>query len=220
MVTWNLVLYRRAWGGGGRKAPGARGVSRTDRESKGFCRPIFKIPPTSGISRKSPPRQRSHQSTKECLRDVHAASKPPFLNNYVGGWPARLCDVRAIREVDAIRRFLGRAGAGSWPRFAHFILHFNSVNMPLCQNRDKEPVFVSVCEAVNGPDGEIPSVIRLYLVNNECEEVQTGSVYVSLSQCALKFFDGFVDRKFYPFRKPPKKWSRQVSAPLKVEKSF
>ncbi len=50
--------------------------------------------------------------------------------------------------------------------------------------------------AVNGPDSGIPSVARLYLVNDECEEVRAGSVYVSLSQCVLKFFDGFVDREF------------------------
>lgn len=51
---------------------------------------------------------------------------------------------------------------------------------------------------MNAPDGGIPSVARLYLVNDECEEVRAGSVYVSLSQCALMFFDGFVDREFGP----------------------
>ena len=134
----------------------------------------------------------------ECLRYFHAAPKLPIIDNYVSGKLALLCDVQSICEVDAIRRLLGSAEAGSGPPFARFILHLNSVNMALCQNRDKEPVFVPVCEAVNGPDGGISSVARLYPVNDECEEVRAGSVYVSLSQCALKFFDGFVDREFGP----------------------
>ena len=134
----------------------------------------------------------------ECLRYVHAASKLPILDNYVRGELALLCDVLSIWEVDAIRRSLGSAEVRSWPPFARFIPHLNSANMALCQNRDKESVFVSVCEAVNGPDGGIPSVARLYLVNDEFEEVRASSVHISLSQCALKFFDGFVNGELGP----------------------
>ena len=70
--------------------------------------------------------------------------------------------------------------------------------MALCQNRDKEPVFVPVCEAVNGPDGGISTVARLYLVDDECEEMQACSVYLSLSQCGLKALDGFVNGEIDP----------------------
>jgi len=70
--------------------------------------------------------------------------------------------------------------------------------MTLCQCGDKQPVFVSVCKAVNGPDSCIPSLARLYLVNDEIEEGGAGNVdvYVSASKLSLKLWGSLVHREF------------------------
>jgi hypothetical protein len=79
---------------------------------------------------------------------------------------------------------------------ARFILHLHAIDMPLSQEGDDKPVLVSVCKTVNGPNGCIPSLMRLYLINHKREESRAGSVYVSLSKIPLKFWGGFENREF------------------------
>ncbi len=133
----------------------------------------------------------------DCLRYVHAASKLSILDTYKRGELALLCEVQAWHEIDDIGRPLEFAEARTGPKLSRFILYLNAVDMPLRQNGDKQPVFVSVCEAVSGPDGCIPSLVRLYLVNDEIEEGGGGNVdlYVSTSKLSLKFWGGPVDRE-------------------------
>ena len=127
------------------------------------------------------------------IRYAHEASRLLIIDAYVSGELSILCEIQALCKIDDIRRPLKSADSPSRCGFAQLILHLNSLNMPLCENWKEQPMFVSVVETVHGPDGVIPSLARLYLVNHEIEESRTGSVYVSLSKLTLYFFDGFVD---------------------------
>jgi hypothetical protein len=132
------------------------------------------------------------------LRYVHEASRLNILDSYMSGELSLLCDVRAFYKVDYVGRSLKISSSESGEFFADFILYLNSINIPLREYGDQQSMFVSIVEIVNGPNGVIPSLARLYVVNHEIEQTPTSGVYVSLFQHTLKFFEGFANGKFSP----------------------
>lgn len=134
----------------------------------------------------------------ERLGYVHEASRLPILDAYLRGELALLLHVYPFFKVDAIGRPLELAHPETGEGLPFFILHLNSVNMAFSQNGDKQPMFVSVVEIVNGPDGIIPSFARLYCVEHEPEEFRGGSVYFNMSQKTFQFFHAFADGEFRP----------------------
>jgi hypothetical protein len=132
----------------------------------------------------------------ERIRYAHEASRLLILDAYVSGQLAFICDVNAWGEVNAIGRSSEIADAKPRLTSPRFILHFNSLNMPLCENREKKPMFVTIVKAVHGPKGVIPSLARLYFVDHEGIESGAGSIYVSLFQHTLYLFYGLMNGKF------------------------
>ncbi len=134
----------------------------------------------------------------ERLRYVHEASRLLILDAYLRGELALLCDVKAARKVDAIGGSLEPSKSESVVSLTSFVLHLNSINMARSQHGNKKPVFVSVVEIVNGPDGVIPSLARLYRVNHKSEEIRAGFVYFSMLQKTLYLFDALADGELCP----------------------
>jgi hypothetical protein len=81
---------------------------------------------------------------------------------------------------------------------ATLVFHFNSINMASGQDGNKKPMFISDVQIVNGPNGEIPSLARLYRVEHEPKEIRAGNVYLSLREASFQLFDGLPDGKFGP----------------------
>lgn len=131
----------------------------------------------------------------ERLRYIHEASRLLILDRYAGGKLSLLLYVQTLFKEDEVRRAMEIAGCMSRPDFSAFILHFNAANVALSQDGDEQAMFVSVVEIVNGPDGLIPSVMRLYDVNHQPEKMGTGHVYFSLRKPSLQLFNGFSYRK-------------------------
>jgi hypothetical protein len=63
---------------------------------------------------------------------------------------------------------------------------------------DEEPVLVSDVEFVHGPNGKIPSTVRLYLAYGESGEVRSESAYLQVFKRRFKVIKGGMDRKLAP----------------------
>lgn len=81
------------------------------------------------------------------------------------------------------------------PRFAILVYHHEVFNIDTGQNRDKQPMFVGTVQSVYGPNGMIPSAIRVYLVEEETAEsgaevMECGPIFARVFEPTFKFFDG------------------------------
>lgn len=63
---------------------------------------------------------------------------------------------------------------------------------------DQEPVFVDVVDFVEGPEGKIPSLVRLYVVENDVADIGSGMLYVSLFHGNGKVLPRFMEWKMDP----------------------
>lgn len=135
----------------------------------------------------------------EGLRYVHEASRLLILDGYIRGELAMFLHVQAFPEDNVVNKVgLKLASAETGPQLASFILYLNSLNVALGESGNKQPMFVSVVEIVNGPDGVIPSLARLYCVKHKAVELGAENVYFGLRKIAFYFLDGFPDREFSP----------------------
>jgi len=145
--------------------------------------------------------KRLHDAENRCRVEVerswylHHASMLPILDDYIRGKLALLFEMRSRKRIDTIRRLLGNRQSVSGRTITSVIFHLNAADVDLSQSGDQKPMFVSVCKVVNGPDGCIPSIMRLYLLDKESEKIGAMSVYVPFNKLPLKFFGGFINRK-------------------------
>jgi hypothetical protein len=126
----------------------------------------------------------------ERFRYVQKFSGLSILDCYASGELACLLYVQTALIGNDVRRALEVSSSVSPVDLPLFVLHFNSLNMPLGKNGDKEPMFVSDVQSVNGPDGMIPSLVRAYLVTYEPKERRGNNIFVGVSEPSIKFFDG------------------------------
>jgi hypothetical protein len=133
------------------------------------------------------------------LRYVHEVTGLAIFDNYDGGKLSLLFDVQPRFIRDDVRRALKVCGTSvSVPRFAILIHDANAVNVPGGQDRNKQPMFISDVKVVNGPNGLIPSIARLYLVEHKSKQIRGSSVYASLRHPSFKFFEDFANRELGP----------------------
>lgn len=126
----------------------------------------------------------------ERLRYIQKFSSLSILDCYASGELACLLYVQTAFIGNDVRRSLEISSSIPPVNLPLFVLHFNSLNMPLGKNGDKEPMFVSDVQSVDGPDGMIPSLVRAYLVTYEPKERRGKNIYVGVSEPSIKFFDG------------------------------
>jgi len=99
----------------------------------------------------------------ERVRYVHIASRLLILDGYRRGEFSFLVYVEALPEKDLVGGALEVASTAAVMDFSRFVLHFNSVDIPVCQDGEKQPMFVSIVETVNDPNTVIRSLARLDL---------------------------------------------------------
>src|ERR1039458_1329066 len=95
--------------------------------------------------------------------DLHRLCRISALEHYINGNFALVFDVPTKWD----RNVVGERKVGS-PRndglgFSHFIFHLSLADAAVLESWGQEPVLVLPVDIVNGPDGVIPSVIRLYV---------------------------------------------------------
>ncbi len=125
----------------------------------------------------------------------------------------------SLGGVDVPRRGLP-CSVGSAPlNVSGFIFKFNVINGLVADNWNEQPMFVRNVEQVNGSDGVIPSVVRLYVVNEEWADSRIGRVYCSSKENAFKLFLVRVDRKLGVVIRR-KSEPLKGSQPCKIESAF
>jgi hypothetical protein len=60
------------------------------------------------------------------------------------------------------------------------LFYANAINRGVVDHWSEKPVLISHIHNMNGPDGEIPSIVRLYLAKKETEKSRSGDVYLQL----------------------------------------
>jgi hypothetical protein len=156
----------------------------------------------------------------ERMRYVHEASRLLILDAYVSGQLSLILYVQTFFEEDEIGRFLKIPNARPEKPFASFVLHLNAVDVSGCQNRNDESMLIPVTEIVNSPQGNIPSIVRLYFVEHEPVQVRAGNVYFSIRKPSFHFFGGLPHREFGPIINERRNQFLDCDQPSIVEGAF
>ena len=136
--------------------------------------------------------------SEQRARQIHNASRLRVFDSYASGELALILHVQPALKEDAIRGPLEITNTAPWPEFTSFILYINSLNMRLTEDGNHQPMFVSVVEIVNGPNGNIPSLVRLYCVQQKPVKPIAYDVYFSLRKVSFQFLGGLPHRKLSP----------------------
>lgn len=122
----------------------------------------------------------------ESIHRSRLAFSTSILEHYLEGRTSWFFDVQPSYERDEVWKRLGGAPCLPLVKHPRLIFQVNASNRGIVDNRNQQPMFVSEIEFVNGPDGKIPSIIGLYIVKDEIEEVRTGGVYLQFPQRGFK----------------------------------
>lgn len=125
-----------------------------------------------------------------------AVAQSSFLDNYLCGNFSILLDVPFGTNGNIIGGRLKCGPSASFDNFTSLIFKFDAFNGRQLNDWNQEPMFVSNVELVNGPDGRIPSIVRLYLGHHEVKEIGGGTVYFSPPERDFKIVQGGINRKF------------------------
>ena len=142
------------------------------------------------------------------------------VERYSKGELALILDFHFIGKINVIRRVSGDCPGIAANCLSGLILHLNAANVGVLNHRYEKPMFISLVENVNGPDGEIPSFVRLYFVNHKAEKVGTGDVYFSPSQRVFKLFPRTINGELGKLAEGPRSDSCNSFHPSIVEGAF
>jgi hypothetical protein len=70
------------------------------------------------------------------------------------------------------------------------LFHLNVANRGIVDDWDEKPVLVPQVYNVHRPNGEIPSIVRLYVAHEKIEKLGCGGVYLQLPQSNFKEIAG------------------------------
>jgi hypothetical protein len=126
-----------------------------------------------------------------------AISAYNVLEHYVDGNLTIILGVPSERNGDVIRRLLSSCETvASRTNFSGFVLRLDSDNGRIEDYWNQKAMFISNVISVNGPDGRIPTVVRLYLVQDQPEKAGMDDIYFLLSKRSFKTISGGVNREF------------------------
>lgn len=132
------------------------------------------------------------------LERVHhsrLASELPVLVHYVEGNFSWLFHVKPLFKLNVMRECLNGAPRETLMNFPSMIFNANIANGRIMDHWNQEPVLVSNVKFVNGPDGNIPSLVRLYLANDELVKIGSGDIYFQVLQGRFKMILGEINRE-------------------------
>jgi hypothetical protein len=121
----------------------------------------------------------------------------PLVEQYKQGWLTLVCDLAISKS---------RQGPFSDPLssddpraddvlLASLIFQANVSHNVHAHHREQEPVFVDNVHIVQGPEGIIPSLVRLYGLHNEVTDLFGGLLYQSAVDGNFKCVSGFSEWK-------------------------
>ncbi len=99
----------------------------------------------------------------------------PLLEHYRNGRLSFVFDVPAELNGKVIWERLGGSPSIEELNFSHFILHLYFADATVIEQWGQEPMLVLPVDIVDGPNGKIPSVVRLYVRNEKLAESPIGT---------------------------------------------
>jgi hypothetical protein len=131
----------------------------------------------------------------ERIDGARLASLISVLEHYTNGRLSLLFDVPTWREFYVMGKGIGSSHSESTFFLPHLVFNLNIVGAAVMDHWSQEPVLVSPVHIVNGPDGEVPSVVRLYIAENEVEQPFTGDIYFVPLKRSFKAMQCGMNRK-------------------------
>ncbi len=116
-----------------------------------------------------------------------------FAENYTNGRFALIVDAPAPRESGNVPRGGLHSDGIAFSYFPHFVFHLYAHNRSVLNDREQQLVLVENVELVHGPDGIIPSVIRLYLGHDEIDECRILGIYLPARHNTFKLVSRGMD---------------------------
>jgi hypothetical protein len=123
------------------------------------------------------------------------AFRIPVLEHYREGRASYIFDVEPTFKLEKVGK--GKSGIVGFPRpyRAVLVCHADTFDVGVMDYGNQESVLVSDVEFVHGPDGKIPSIMRLYIGRYESEEIGSGEVYLSIAEGSFHVLRGGVGRE-------------------------
>src|SRR5208337_84419 len=107
---------------------------------------------------------------RECGRCIGTISRRSVVEDYRNGNLTLILDVKALLDGNVKRRLPHDAHVADSHNFPSVILQLNSAKNGELEGGYQESVFVQSIETVKGPEGLIPSVVRLYFGKHQIEK--------------------------------------------------
>jgi hypothetical protein len=131
----------------------------------------------------------------ERIHYASLAAKLSIWEHYAKGKISLIFNVESRPNGQSKREI----AAGSKPNHVAvpgIILKLDAAADGVVEHWNQKAVFISNVELVNGPDGKIPSVVGLYLIEQEFEKSLTCNVYFSLLKRSFQTFKCGMTREF------------------------
>ena len=132
----------------------------------------------------------------ERIRSSRLASGIPLLEHYSEGRATWVFDMNApLKRADINGRGVSSGSGESLMDFS-ILLHANIANRGILNNWNEKPMLVSHIHNMHGPNGEIPSVVGLYLARKKIEKSRRGSVYFQIPKGNFKLLAHGINGEF------------------------
>jgi len=119
----------------------------------------------------------------------------PVLKQYLEGNLSWIFHVKPSFKINEVGECLNRPKRASLVNFPSLVFNVNIANGAIMNHWNQEHVLVSPIKQVNGPNGNIPSIVRLYLAKEKSAKVAMGDIYFLPFQKAFKTVRGRINGK-------------------------
>jgi hypothetical protein len=118
-----------------------------------------------------------HPKRPEHVAYIRELESLSFVEQYRDGNLSLIFDMPTEFNRDLVGRLLGSSPCGSLHNFPMLIFHLDALSGRKFNNGQEQSVLVINVQDVNAPDRVIPSLVRLYFVEDKFEKSGRGAVY-------------------------------------------
>jgi hypothetical protein len=133
--------------------------------------------------------------SQEHLKNLLTMQRCSFIEKYIKGDFSVLLDVPSNLKRNVKWWRLRSTPSTTSVDVASLIFQFHSLNRRDVNERYEKPMFVKDVQLVNGPNGVIPSTVRLYAAHHQLEQSEIGDVYFSIPKRSFQKLIRRVDGK-------------------------
>ncbi len=150
--------------------------------------------------------QKFHSSQNGIRKVLEGINRPElfvkhfFVEHYAKGDASLILDVETIWDGNVVGKSLHSAKGSAPLDVARFVLKLDALDGGEENKWNEKPMLVHVISLVDGPNGNIPSLVGLYLVHDSPVESKAVDVYFSLPKKSFKFIHNLSHRELISHR--------------------